>query len=80
MKHSQVYEAVFGDKYIHEQYKYEPHSFKDGNRIAGKAYCSRCGLIATGNRFTQWSVDKGCVSHLHPQYQSQREKATREKK
>lgn len=76
MKQSALYEMVFGEKYKKEQYKHEPHSFKEDCRITGKPYCSKCGLIALNNPFTRWSIEKGCLSELHPSYEAQRKKAT----
>lgn len=72
MRQTELYEKVFGEKYQKEQYKMEPHSFKEECRIVGKPYCSKCGLVALNNDFTRWSIDKGCLSELHPQYNSKR--------
>lgn len=77
MKQSQLYETVFGEKYEKEKYKMIPHSFKLNSRI-GKSVCSGCGLVALKNMFTQWSVDKGCLSELHPGYEKARRNLTSE--
>jgi hypothetical protein len=73
MKNSVLYETLFGEKYTKEKYKLEPHNFS--GTICGKPYCVRCGLIAMRNEFTQWSIDKGCLSEYHPQYETMRKRA-----
>jgi hypothetical protein len=73
MKHSQLYETLFKEKYRKETYKFEAHSFIQNSRI-GKPVCSSCGLIALNNSFTRFSIDKGCLSELHPSYEKERVK------
>lgn len=73
MKHAALYEKIFGEKYIKEVYKYEPHNFN--GTIAGKKYCLKCGLVALNNSFTKWGIDKGCNNKEHPGYENQRKKA-----
>lgn len=73
MNTSDLYEHVFGEKYVVERYKFESHNFS--GRICGKPYCVRCGLIALNNPFSQWSTDKGCLSENHPSYKNVRRKA-----
>lgn len=68
----ETYKAVFGEDYTQEQYKYEPHSFDNNRRAGGKMYCRFCGLVALNNEFSQWSVRKGCLSDLHPEYKRMR--------
>lgn len=70
MKKNDLYKAVFGEDCKKESYKYEDHSFS--RSISGKQYCTKCGLIALNNTFSRWSVQKGCLSHLHPSYKSKR--------
>lgn len=72
MKKQDLYKVVFGEDQQEEKYKYEGHSFS--RSIAGKKYCTRCGLIALNNEFSRWSVDKGCLNNLHPSYKAQRKK------
>jgi hypothetical protein len=52
-------------------YKFQPHNMT--GKVAGKSYCVRCGLVALNNEFTRWSVDKGCNSEDHPDYQRKRQ-------
>lgn len=70
MKYNDAYRAIFGEDRVQEKYKLIGHSF---SRMAGgKHYCVSCGLVALRNRFSDWSVDKGCLSHLHPDYNRMR--------
>jgi len=64
------YKQIFGEEYKQENYKHQAHSFN--KKAAGKPYCSRCGLVALRNKFTQWSITKGCLSELHPDYPRKR--------
>lgn len=73
MKYADLYKAVFGEELKRETYKHIPHNMK--GRIAGKACCLNCGLIALNNEFSRWSIDKGCLSELHPSYKSKRRAA-----
>lgn len=52
------------------QYKYEPHDFR--GKVLNYNYCIKCGLIALKNKFTRWSIDKGCNSEDHPDYEKYR--------
>ncbi len=74
MTYAEQFERIFGEKYVRESYKLQEHSFS--KRIMGKAYCSRCGLIALRNPFTQWAIRMGCNSSLHPNYKTELKKAT----
>jgi hypothetical protein len=65
-----MYEEMFGEKYVKEKYKLEPHQFTEC--AGGKQYCRKCGLVALNNEFTRWSIEKGCLSELHPQYKHKR--------
>ncbi len=73
MSYASQYEAIFGEKYIKEPYKYKAHSFN--RSVVGKQYCSRCGLIALNNPFTKWAVRMGCNNADHSQFKSQLKKA-----
>ena len=66
-----VYKEVFGEEFKKDTYKMQEHSFVFSGRC-GKSICSRCGLVALKNEFTSFSIDKGCFSELHPQYQTKR--------
>lgn len=70
MQIEELYERLFGEKQRKESYKYEPHNFS--GRVGGKQYCVKCGLVALNNPFSDWSIEKGCLSELHPQYKSKR--------
>ena len=72
-KFSENYKRIFGEEYVKEPYKFVSHSFT--KTIVGKKYCSRCGLMALNNPFTEWAIDKGCNNSDHPNYQQQRRKA-----
>lgn len=74
MKKNELYKAIFNEEYVEEKYKYEGHNFS--RSVCGKPYCVKCGLVALNNDFSRWSVDKGCLSHLHPSYKSQKRKTT----
>jgi hypothetical protein len=71
-KHAALFERIFGEKYIKEPYKYEAHNFN--RSIVGKQYCSKCGLIALNNKFTEWSINVGCNAEDHPNYKKERKK------
>ena len=68
------YQAIFGEEYIEQRYKFKAHSFT--KRVAGKQYCSNCGLVSLNNDFTRWAVRMGCYNEAHPGYKSQRKKAS----
>ncbi len=70
-----LYKDIFKEDYQKETYKMQDHSFVFSERLR-KSVCSRCGLLALKNQFTQWSVDKGCFSDLHPQYENKRKQFT----
>lgn len=73
MRHSELFEAIFGEKYIKETYKPIAHSWRY-SKILRKQYCKNCGLIHSKNKFTKWAVDKGCLNDLHSSYKSKRRK------
>lgn len=70
MKKSDLFKAVFGEDYKKETYKYEPCSLT--KTIAGKPYCSKCGTVYLNNEFSRWSIDKGCLSDIHPSFKAKR--------
>jgi hypothetical protein len=53
-------------------FKKENHRF-DG-KIAGKTYCTKCGLIFLNNKFTEWAVAKGCNNEDSPEYERARKR------
>jgi hypothetical protein len=57
------------------EYKFEPHSFN--KKMLNYFYCSRCGLVALKNDFTQWSIKMGCGHRDHPSYEAKRFEFTR---
>lgn len=59
-----------------EDYKYEAHNFKKIKQVPW-GVCVRCGLVTLNNKFTAWSVDKGCNSRYHPSYESARHRFTK---
>ena len=44
------------------EYTLEGHNFNWV--VAGKTFCSKCGLMYSQNAFTQWAIDKGCNYYL----------------
>lgn len=52
-------------------YEYEVHN---PVKIKGLPWliCNKCGLLYLRNRFTDWSIKKGCNSEDHPEYLSER--------
>lgn len=75
MKYKDAYKAIFGEDFKKEVYQMKPHSFN--KVVGGKHTCSSCGLVALNNPFSQWSVEKGCFSDLHPEFKSVRKRYTR---
>lgn len=69
MNHVQLYEKVFGERYVKEPYKFESHSFS--KHVAGKQCCSKCGLLALNNDFTYWAIKMGCNNSDHPSYRKE---------
>ena len=59
-----------------EGYSYEPHSFKKRKYLPWSV-CSYCGLVSLNNKFTAWSVDKGCNSQYHASYKHVKAKLTK---
>lgn len=59
-----------------EEFKYEPHNFKKPRSMPWSV-CVSCGLVSLNNRFTEWSVDKGCNSRYHPSYALVKNKHTK---
>jgi hypothetical protein len=70
-----TYRAIFGEEYRKESYQMVGHSFHPNARI-GKHVCSRCGLVALRNEFTDWSIKMGCNSNDHPSLESTRNRLT----
>ena len=70
-KYNEVYKAIFNEERKQETYSLQPHSFHFNKRI-GKQVCKSCGLVMLRNRFSDWSVQKGCLSELHSDYQRMR--------
>lgn len=68
MKKNDLFKAIFGEEFVKEKYKHVPHSFQ--RTVAGKSYCTNCGLLTLNNPFTNWAIDKGCLNELHPSYKS----------
>jgi hypothetical protein len=56
-----------------EPYTYEQHSFTKS--IHNYKYCSKCGIVALKNSFTEWAIKKGCNSEDHPEYKTARSKS-----
>lgn len=75
MNAKDVYKVIFGEDLKKETYKMVGHSFN--KVVGGKQVCSNCGLMALNNPFTQWCIEKGCYSDLHPQYKSVKVRLTR---
>lgn len=68
IKNDAFFKSVFGEDYKKESYQMKAHTF---NRvIAGKPYCSSCGLVALNNDLTRWCIEQGCYADLHPAYKS----------
>ncbi len=68
---STTYKEIFKEDYQKDTYKMQEHSFVFYSK-AGKSICTKCGLLALKNEFSRWSIDKGCFSDVHPQYQTKR--------
>lgn len=58
-----------------DPYRMEAHSFT--TRVGGKVCCSKCGLVALNNAFTDWAVRMGCNNRDHPSYSSKRYDTTK---
>lgn len=58
-----------------DEYTYEAHQFVF-NKMIGKQYCVKCGLISTTNEFSRWASDKGCHNEMHPSYKTARKRYT----
>lgn len=56
-------------------YKLVPHQFNSSH--AGKACCTKCGLLALRNRATDWCVEKGCEFENHPDYTNAMKRLTK---
>jgi hypothetical protein len=69
------FKEIFGEEYVEEKYKFVPHHFK--GRVCGKQYCTKCGLVALNNPFSQWSIKMGCNSEYHSQYKQMRKTSRR---
>ena len=69
-KARETYKAIFGEDYVEDKYKLEPHVFIASG--FGKQYCRKCGLVALNNPFSIWAHEKGCYNELHPQYNQKR--------
>ncbi len=74
---SEVLEVI-NSKGKKEPYKMVGHSWTPLKHV-GKSYCTRCGLVALNNEFTDWCVERGCFHTDHPQYESARAKFTKPK-
>jgi hypothetical protein len=59
-----------------EPYKMVGHTWKPLKHV-GKSYCTRCGIVALNNEFTQWCIDRGCNHEDHPQYENARSRLTK---
>jgi hypothetical protein len=62
-----------------EDYTYEAHDFslRTGGKRSGKMCCSKCGLVPTNNRFTEWAIKMGCNNRYHPSYANKRHETTK---
>jgi hypothetical protein len=70
---TQLIKEVFGEDTTPKSYRMEPHNMS--GRVNNKPYCVKCGLVSLNNGFSRWSIDKGCLSDLHPSFKTQRKKA-----
>jgi hypothetical protein len=52
-------------------FKVEPHNFN--LKVGAYQYCSKCGLVASKNEFTQWAMRMGCDHKEHSGYQAKRQ-------
>lgn len=59
-----------------EDYSMETHRFVF-NKLIGKQYCVKCGLVLLNNGFSKWASEKGCLNELHTSYSSTRKKFTK---
>jgi len=55
-------------------YTFEGHN--TSGVIAGKRYCTSCGLVLLNNEMTNWSFRMGCLFRDHPQFESARKRYT----
>lgn len=74
-KYKELYKHIFGQDHQSESYKLVGHQW-EFNKGVGKQVCKGCGLLALRNDFTDWSVRMGCLSYLHPSYESIRKRTS----
>lgn len=53
-------------------FKPEQHNFTKDAKVCHWQYCTKCGILALRNEFSQWAVKVGCNYADHPSYAAQR--------
>jgi hypothetical protein len=54
------------------KYVFEAHDPVKRFKRLSWLVCKYCGLVYLNNRFTKWSIKKGCNSSDHPDYERMR--------
>lgn len=52
-------------------YEYDPHKWIKCTAI-GRDRCTKCGLLALRNKFTNWCIKMGCDNANHARYTYER--------